>query len=387
MGAALLSTQMVRRAGFIEFAWGQPDPDLLPVEALQRAAAETLTQAGEQALAYGAPAGPGPLLDWLRARIQRVENIPLAEDEIATTGGNSEGLDQICTLHTRPGDRVLVEAPTYHLAVRILRDHALELSAVPTDEHGLRLDALKETLRQFRREGRPARLLYTIPTFHNPTGLSLSDERRREVVGIAAEDGLLIVEDDVYRELCYDGDAPPSLWSLAPRGTVLRLGSFSKALAPGLRLGFITGRADHVQRLPLSGLRDSGGGVNHFTAMVVNSVCRAGDFDRQVARLRAAYRARRAALLDALSEHMPAGCAWTRPAGGFFVWVTLPAQVDAAALLPQAEARGVTYLPSASFHLNGGGRNALRLAFSLHPPDELAEGVRRLAMTVREAPS
>ncbi|MDW8327037.1 MAG: PLP-dependent aminotransferase family protein [Anaerolineales bacterium] len=376
------STQLTLRPGFIEFIWGQPDPDLLPVDALRRITPEALNRFGAEALAYGAAAGAGPLLAWIADRIRTREGVPISLEELTGSAGNSDALDQICTLFTRPGDVALVESPTYHLALRIMLDHGLDLRPVRLDEHGLDVAALEATLAALRAEGKTPRLLYTIPTFHNPMGLSLSQERRRVLVTLAEREGFLIVEDDVYRELVYDGEAPPSLWSLAPRGPVLRLGSFAKSLAPGLRLGFISGHPEHIRRIVDSGLRDSGGGVNHYTAMVVGALCAAGEFEKQVERLRAEYRARRDALLDALAEFMPAGVTWTKPAGGFFVWVTLPDELDAAALLPAAEARRVSYIPGARFCPDGGGRNALRLAFSLHKPPELVEGVRRLAQII-----
>lgn len=379
------STQLTLRPGFIEFIWGQPDPDLLPVEALRRITPEALTNFGAEALAYGAPAGAGPLLAWIAERIRTCEGIPISLDELTGSAGNSDALDQICTLFTRPGDVALVESPTYHLALNILLDHGLELRPIRFDEHGLDVAALESTLAALRAEGRTPRLLYTIPTYHNPSGLSLSLERRRALVSLAEREGFLIIEDDVYRELAYDGAAPPSLWSLAPRGPVLRLGSFAKSLAPGLRLGFICGRPEHIRRIVDSGLRYSGGGVNHYTAMVVGALCAAGEFEKQVERLRAEYRARRDALLDALAEFMPAGVTWTKPAGGFFVWVILPKGLDTAALLPAAEARQVSYIPGAKFCLDGSGRNTLRLAFSLHKPPELIEGVRRLAQVIDTA--
>jgi DNA-binding transcriptional MocR family regulator len=299
------------------------------------------------------------------------------------TGGVSQALDQICTLCTKPGDVVLVESPTYHLAIRILRDHPLELVPVPADDGGLRVDALAEAVARLRRAGRRPRLLYCVPTFHNPTGASLLAERRAALVQLAAAEQLLIVEDDVYRELSYDGAAPPSLWSLAPPGTVVRLGSFAKSLAPGVRLGWLTAGAATAGRIIGSGLLDSGGGINHLTALIVTEFCTSGRYDEQILRLRDAYRARRDALLEGLAEYLPPGCEWTRPHGGFFAWVRLPAGLDTSALLPRAEAAGVAYIPGARFHTGGGGANALRLAFSLYEPEELAQAARRLGEAIR----
>lgn len=379
------STQMEVRPGFIEFVWGQPDPDLLPVAALRRATPLALERFGAEMLAYGTAAGAGPLLAWAANRVREREGVRLSLDEIISTAGNSDALDQICTLFTQPGEVALVESPTYHLALRILHDHGLDIRPVPLDDGGLNLDALKATVAALKREGKTPKLLYTIPTFHNPTGLSLAAERRHALVALAQEENFLIVEDDVYRELVYEGSAPPSLWSLAPSGSILRLGSFAKSLAPGLRLGFITGAAEYIHKMVDSGLRDSGGGLNHYTAMVVGALCLAGDFDEQVALFKREYSARRDALLKALAEYMPTGVTWTKPAGGFFIWVTLPEKLSAASLLPAAEALKVSFIPGHKFCLDGRGQNALRLAFSLYKPAELAEGAKRLAQVVKAA--
>jgi DNA-binding transcriptional MocR family regulator len=191
------------------------------------------------------------------------------------------------------------------------------------------------------------------------------------LVELAAAEQLLIIEDDVYRELSYDGPAPPSLWSPAPPATVVRL-------------GWLTAGPRIAGRLIGSGLLDSGGGVNHFTSLMVTAFCTSGQFDQQIVQLRASYPARRDALLAGLSVHLPPSCTWTTPGGGFFVWVRLPEGMDAAALLPRAEAAGVAYLPGALFHNGGGGINTLRLAFSLYDPDELAEAARRLGGVIRD---
>ena len=379
----LPTIQLIRRPGMIELGWGHPNAALLPVDGMRQAAADALDRWGADALNYGADQGAGPLLAWLSDRIARTEGRAPTHDEIMITGGVSQALDQICTLCTQPGDIALVESPTYHLAIRILRDHPLKLLSVPADEHGLRIDALAETIAELRRAGRKARLLYCVPTFHNPTGTSLHAERRAALVELAATEQLLVIEDDVYRELSYDSAAPPSLWSMAAPDTVVRLGSFAKSLAPGVRLGWLTAGPTIAGRLIGSGLLDSGGGVNHFTALMVTAFCASGQYDQQLTRLRAAYRSRRDALLGGLAAHLPHGCTWTTPGGGFFIWVRLPEGMDAAALLPHAEAAGVAYLPGARFHTDGGGINTLRLAFSLYDPDELIEAARRLGAAIR----
>ena len=381
--AALPIVQIVHQPGVIDLGWGHPDPQLLPVEGLRRAAGAALDRYGAAALAYGSERGPGPLLRWLLDHIGAREGRAPAADQIIITGGISHALDQLCTLLTQPGDTVLVEQPTYHLAVRILREHPLDLVAVPSDAAGLRPEGVADTIAALRRAGRAPRFLYTVPTFNNPTGVSLSAERRRALIDVATAAGLTIVEDDAYRELAYDGPAPPSLWSRAPTGTVIRLGSFAKAVAPGLRLGYLTADAATIERFRGGGLLDSGGGINHFTANTVAAFCADGGFPAQGERLRAAYRARRDALAAALAAHLPPGCAWALPAGGFFIWLRLPEGRDAAALLPRAVAAGVGYAPGQRFHLDGSGSNFLRLAFGLYPAEELAEAARRLGGVLR----
>ncbi len=378
------STQLVLRPGLIELNWGQPDPALLPADAVSRAAVAMLGKMGGEALSYGAAGGAGPLLAWIRERIRQTEGQTLSLDEIVTTAGNSDSVDQICTLFTRPGDVVIVESPTYHLALRIMNDHPLTLAPAPVDEDGLQVEAVAARVRELKAQGKTVRMLYTIPTYHNPTGISLSEARRRALIELAVAEGFLIVEDDVYRELFYDTPPPPSLWSQAPRGAVLRMGSFAKSLAPGLRLGWLNGSPEQVRRLTDSGLRDSGGGLNHFAAMAVGELCLSGDFDKHVEIFKSKYRERRDALLAALAEHLPASCSWTKPGGGFFIWITLPENLDAAALAPLAEEAGVTYIPGVRFHLDGRGHNTLRLAFTLYPPAELAKAARCLGQAIRQ---
>ncbi|MEZ5287713.1 MAG: PLP-dependent aminotransferase family protein [Vicinamibacterales bacterium] len=378
------SMQMVLREGYCEFNFGQPDPDLLPVDAFRRAGPAAAGAFGADLLAYGAPEGPWPLLGWIHDRIRAREGIALTLDECVGTGGNSDAIDQICTLFTKPGDVALVETPTYHLGLRILKDHDLVLEPVPVDDGGLSIAHLDASLDRLAREGRPARILYTIPTFHNPTGVNLAADRRRAVVDLASRHGVLVIEDDVYRELAYDEPSPPSLFSLAPRGTVMRLGSFAKALAPGLRLGWINCSAEQARRIADGGLRDSGGCPSYAMGMTVAALCRAGDFDTHVDRLRTAYRERRDALAAALTEVLPDGCRFRTPGGGYFIWVELPSHVDADSLLARAQEHRVSFIPGSRVSAEGHGSHALRLAFSLMKPQALAEGARRLAAAIRE---
>jgi DNA-binding transcriptional MocR family regulator len=380
----LSDVQLELRPGIAEFGWGHPDMALLPVDDLAQAAQAALERDGSLALSYGAVQGPVSLIEQLCARRGSLEGKTPSLEQMMVTGGTSQALDMLCTLLTRPGDVVLVESPVYHLALRIFRDHGLELVPVPADDGGPRVDALEEALASLRRQGQRARWLYVVPTFNNPTGRTWGMERRRALAALAQREGLLVLEDDAYYDLWYDVPPPPPLYNLAPPGTVVRLGSFSKVLAPGLRLGWMLAAPEMVRRCTGSGLLDSGGGVNHFTAHVVAAFVRLGLLEGQVDRLRTSYRQRRDVLLDALARHLPGGCEWARPGGGFFTWVRLPQGVDSGALLPVAESAGVSYVPGVRFYAGGGGERYCRLAFTLLPLDELEEGVRRLGVVLRD---
>ena len=376
---SLPDIQLFLRPGIVEYGWGHPDLDLLPAADLVHAAEIALRRRGRRALAYGAEQGPGRLIEALQGWLARQEGASPPVQQLFITGGASQALDLMCTLFTRPGDILLVESPVYHLALRVFRDHGLELAPVAADENGLRIDVLAEEIESLRLRGRSPRFLYTVPTFNNPTGMTMPPERRHALVELARQSELLVLEDDVYHALWFDGPPPPSLYTLAPAGLIVRLGSFSKVLAPGLRLGWLSASPDIVQRCVRSGLLDSGGGVSHFAAHVVAEFVELGLLDEQVERLRRAYGRRRDCLMDALDRFLPPTCSWRVPGGGFFVWLCLPDGCDSGGLLPRAEAAGVSYVPGSRFCAGGGGERRARLAFSLVSLQDLQEGARRLA--------
>jgi 2-aminoadipate transaminase len=382
--SALPDTQLHLRPGIVDFSWGHPDPALLPAAALADAAAAALA-GGADALGYGPEQGPGSLIAQIQRRLEGAEGAAPPADQLMVTGGISAALDMLCAQLSRPGDVALVEAPTYHLALRIFRDRGLRIISVPGDGEGLRVDAAEAALRALGARGERVAFLYVVANFGNPSGATLSPQRRRALADLALREGLAVLEDDAYGELWYDAPPPPSIAGLAPGGPVVRLGSYAKVLAPGLRLGWIHAAPDLVRRCAASGVLDSGGGVNHFAAVTLARLLATGFLDGHLERLRATLRARRDALLAALERHMPAGCAWSPARGGYFVWVRLPQGLDAAALLPAAEAAGVAYLPGARFFAEGGGGNSLRLSFSLLPGDELSEGAARLGAALAAA--
>jgi DNA-binding transcriptional MocR family regulator len=366
--------QYVGTEGAIDLRWGHPDPALLPVPEWAAATTAALQGAGWTALAYGYAPGPEPLREWLSNHLGTVDARAPEPAELFVTAGASQGLELLCTAITRPGDVALVDQPTYHLALVLLADHGLELRAAPADPEGIDPDRTAVLVRQLRAAGRRVPLLYTVPTFNNPSGASLPVERRRRLVEALA--GLTtIVEDDTYRELAYDQPAPPSLWSLAGAGAgVVRLGSFSKTVAPGLRLGYLTAQPGFVDRLAARGQLDSGGCLNHTHAMVLAHFGRSGGYQAHLERLRVAYRQRRDALAGALARYAPE-LDVTVPGGGWFLWLPVP---DAGSVARRGLDHGVALLTGSRFFVDGGGRRYLRAAYSRLGPAELVEAARRL---------
>jgi 2-aminoadipate transaminase len=380
----LAAVQAAGPPGAISLIYGLPDPESFPAQDLRRAAGEVLRQRPELALQYGPEQGYGPLIDFLRARLAREEELDVERPQIMLCGGSAQALDHICTLFTRPGDIALVEAPTYHEALQLLRDHGLRLLQVPTDGDGLQLEALADRLAELVRRGERARLLYVIPSFQNPSGVTLAAERRRPLLELAERHDLLIVEDDVYRDLAYEVQVPPSLFAwdqrrgaagLAGFGRVLRIGSFSKILAPGLRLGWLLGPPGLIERLVGSGLRAMGGGVSPLVANLLAEYCGQGLLEPHIEGLRALYSERRDAMLDSLAAHMPPGASWTRPGGGFFVWLSLPRPLRAADVAARGRAAGLLFLVGDPFFAEEPAGQYLRLAFSYVTPLKIREGI------------
>ena len=381
--SGLPTLQIRMRAGIVELGPGQPDGALLPGGLVREAVEATLAADGAAALGYGAAAGPAPLREWLAGWLSRREGRAVGPEEVLVTGGSSSGLAHLCQAFTRPGDVVLCESPTYHLAARTFRDFGLEPIGVAGDGVGVSPAALATALAA---AGGRAAMVYTVPAHNNPTGRTTTPARRAELLALASRAEVLVVEDDVYRELTYDDPLPPLGSRPADEPGVVRLGSFAKLVAPGLRVGWLTTAPERVERLAAAGWLDSGGGPNHFTAMALARIGSGGAIDRHLVGLRAAYAERRDVLALALREALPAGSSVAPAAGGFFLWVTLPAGADAAAFLPHAEAAGVGYVPGARFGLPGAPvpHASLRVAFCAHPVETLREGARRLGRALSE---
>ena len=374
----LASVQAAGPPGTLSFIYGLPDPATFPADDLRRMAERVLQDRPELALQYGPEQGYGPLIDFLRRKLARDEGLNLERPQVMLTGGSAQALDHLCTLFTHPGDVALVEAPTYHETLQLFRDHGLRPLQITTDEGGLQVEALADRLAALARRGERARLLYLIPNFQNPSGITLAADRRPLVLELAERYDLRVVEDDVYRDLAYEGQVPPSLFQIDGGRRVLRIGSFSKILAPGLRLGWLLGPPAWIERLIHSGLRCMGGGANPLVAHILADYCREGLLEPHLERLRQVYRERRDVALEALAAHMPGGVGWTRPGGGFFIWLTLPEPLRAVEVAERAREQKLLIPVGDPFFAEQPTGQHLRLAFSFVPPDKIRAGVEVL---------
>ncbi|MDP9363240.1 MAG: PLP-dependent aminotransferase family protein [Chloroflexota bacterium] len=367
-----------RHPDMIFFGGGTPARELIPVERLRAAAARAWEDA-PGALDYGEVAGYRPLRELIATRMA-LQGMTVDPDHLLVTNGSQQGIDLVARLLLDPGDAVVVEAPTFLGAFQTFAAYEATYLPVPLDDDGLQIDALERVL---AKAPRPPKLLYTIPTFQNPSGVTLSRPRREALLAVARAHNLVVVEDDPYGELRYGGESVPPLRALDPG--VLYLGTFSKTIAPGLRVGWVAAPDSLV---PLLHSAKEGVDIHNerITARTVFHAASGGFLDDHLTRARAVYRDRRDVLLAALRDQMPAGVRWSEPEGGFFVWVTLPEGQDAAAILPRAAERGVTFLPGAWFSPPTATPDprTLRLNFSTLPEERIVEGVRRFGEVLGE---
>lgn len=363
-------------ADLVLFSGGAPPLECLPAERIARALAEAW-RAEPEALWYGESQGHEPLRVAIAERMRR-RGAAVAPEEIIITNGSQQGIDLIARLLLEPGDRVVVEAPTYFGALQVFEPFAVEICTVPLDDRGMLVEALERVL-----AARPRpKLIYAVPTFQNPAGVTLDLERRQALVALAERYGVPIVEDDPYGELWFDQPPPPPLRALHP--DVLYLGTFSKTLAPGLRIGWLV-----APRRLMKLLVDTKEGIDiQADRLLQRALARMleGDwFERHLEAARATYRERCALLLRCLERELPGLATWNAPGGGFFVWVTLPEGVDTDALLVECARRGAAYIPGSAFYPDDAPRPSFRLGFTTLSTASLEEGMARLGLAIRTA--
>ncbi|NIP42671.1 MAG: aminotransferase class I/II-fold pyridoxal phosphate-dependent enzyme [candidate division Zixibacteria bacterium] len=359
--------------GFIDLGNGNPDPGLLPMKIIERAAGRYFTDADPDTLQYGAEAGNGDFLAALAEFLSSIYGSKVDPCSLFTSTGASSALDLLCTLYTQPGDLIFVEEPSYFLALRIFKDHGLRVLSIPLDNDGLRIDILEELLEQYQ-----PKFIYTIPTFHNPANLTLSKSRREKLVQLAQEHDFIVIADEVYQFLAYTQE-PPEPIALFTRSIpqVISINSFSKILAPGLRLGWIQAHDSVIDDLSKCGLLDSGGGMNPFTSAIVRHLIESGDLTDNLHSLRAAYLERMQAMTAALDHYLP-DAEYHKPQGGFFVWGKVPGR-DTTILRNKARSLKIDFRPGILFSSQAGMTDHLRLAYCYYDPDDIEMGIQKLA--------
>lgn len=363
--------KLTQKSEVISFAGGLPAPRLFPVEKLKEVSLRVLENQAEQALQYSTTEGYLPLREWVASRLPHA-----TAEHVQIVSGSQQGLDLIAKLMLNPGDKVLVTSPTYMGALRAFDAYEVDYVTVDVDAQGMLPESLERAFKE------QPKLIYAIPNFDNPTGISMSLERRKMLISLARHYDVPIYEDDPYGELRFAGEALPSLYELAPE-RVIYAGTFSKIVVPGFRLGWLVADPD----LLVVAARAKQAADLHtatFTQMIAYEISREGFMDEQITRVRAYYKNQQQLMLKALESYFPEDAHWTRPQGGMFLWVTLAKGLDSIAMLERAVAKNVAYVPGEPFFAKGGGKNTFRLSYSVATPAQIDEGMANLGQVIRE---
>ena len=367
---------MIAQPGMISFAGGNPSPAALPDQVVSRICGEVLAENGKAILQYGATEGYKPLLESLQGFAEKEVGCPL--EAILPVTGSTQAMDLLCKALINPGDVILVENPTFLGNMQCMRLYQARLVPVESDDGGIIIDKLEEAIRQHH-----PKMLYVIPTFQNPTGRTLAADRRKPIADLAAKYGMVVAEDDPYRDLRYSGTPCPSIKSFDKEGWVMFLGSFSKIISPGLRVGYIAGSASIIRKCTL-GKQSTDVHSANLNQAIVDCFLRENLLPDHIRTICADYKVQLDTMLEEL-EKFPAGTRFTRPEGGLFIWVELPEGFDTKELLEKAVANHVAYVPGTHFFADGGHENTLRLNFSNSTVEQIRTGMAALRKVFEEA--
>lgn len=370
---------VANRPEIVSLAGGMPNIKDLPLESIASSMGQMVAENGTQVMQYGSGQGELQLREQI-LDVMALEGIQAHPDDIVITAGSQQGLDLVTRIFCDPGDVILAESPSYVGALGTFLSYQTEVVHVAGDDDGLDPEALRETSRRLKAEGKRIKFLYTIPNYSNPSGVTQPLERRRQVLEVCEAEQILLVEDNPYGLLSLDADPVPAMRSLDQN--VIYLGSFSKTFAPGFRVGWVL--APHAVREKLVLAQESATLCPPvFSQFAVSNYLSNHDWKHQITVFKDMYRERRDAMLEELAEHMPDGATWTKPAGGFFVWVTLPEGIDSQAMLPRGVDARVAFVPGAAFYADGGGARNVRLSYCFPTADRIRLGVQRFADVIR----
>ncbi len=369
----------------ISFGGGMPDPSSFPVKEIIEVTRDVLSTKAEKALQYGTTGGVLELKEELAKFMGKVGIKVDGPENIIITVGSQEALDIVGRLFINPGDYVITESPTYLAALQAFRIYGPRMVGIPMDSEGIRVDILEDTVRRIISSGGKPKFIYVIPTGQNPTGITMSEERRKALIDIANRYDLLVIEDDPYGYIYFgDGNPPARLKAMDSEGRVIYLSTFSKIAAPGLRLGWVAASNEVIRWFELA-KQSIDLHTSTLSQYIAAELLRRGIIERNIPRIKEIYRSKRDLMLQALGENMPEGVTWTRPSAGMFIWLTTPENIDTSAMLEVAIKKyGVAYVPGKSFYPNEDRHNDMRLNFTYPTPQQILEGIKRLAMAIRE---
>ena len=369
--------------GMISFAGGLPNPKAFPVDIIHKCIDDTFKKNSQQALQYGTTEGVTKLRRVLAERMRKTRDINCELHDILITSGAQQALSLAALVFIDPGDTYLTSVPAYLGAVQAFHAYEANCESIPMDEEGIDLDSLRRNLERLRRTGIYPKFFYTVPTFQNPSGETMSLNHRKELLDIASEYDFLIIEDDPYGDLIFEGEQIPPIKSLDKRGRVVYLSTFSKILAPGFRLGWIVASKDILDKFVLA-KQATDLCTNVFSQYVAYEYVNGGHLDEQVKTIRTLYKHKRDVMLSALKEYFPEEVKWTLPKGGMFIWISLPKMIDTRLMFQKALSKKVAYVVGEAFFPEGGNYHSMRLNFSYSDDDTIKEGIKRLAEVIKE---
>ncbi len=373
--------KLVESSNVISLAGGLPASETFPVEQIKEITKEVLEEHADKALQYGTTKGFTPLRLALARWMEKRYGIPTSKVEIMMVAGSQQALDLAGRVFINRGDIVVVEGPTYLAALQAFKYYDPEFLSIPMDHKGMRIDLLEEKLKKLKAQGKKVKFVYTVSTFQNPMGVTMSVDRRKRLVELADEYDFLIIEDSPYTELRYSGEPVPPVKHFDDTGRVIYLGTFSKILAPGFRLGWIAAQPQFIRKMEIA-KQSIDLCANTLAQLIAWKYVEDGYLDEHIPEIVEFYKPRRDAMLKALEDFMPEGVGWTKPDGGMFIWVTLPEGIDTKMMLEKAVAKGVAYVPGEAFFAHRDVKNTMRLNFTYVPEEKIREGVKRLAEVI-----
>ncbi len=376
--------KVISRPEIISFAGGLPDPNLFPTQEIKNIFDTVLTKSPKEALQYGTTEGQDSLKQELVRFVKETENITVSPEQILVVSASQQSLDMSARIFVNPGDSIITACPTYLGALQAFQVAGADILGVASDHDGVLVEDLQTKLELLKQQGKPCKFIYLVPDFQNPTGTTIPEDRRVKILELAKKYQTFILEDSPYRQVRFEGKAPKTFYELdGGQGNVMTLFTFSKIFVPGFRLGFVIGPADVIRKFVI--LKQAMDLCSSpILQLATGEFLRRGLLQDHIQKMIAVYREKRDLMLKTLAEYMPQGVTWTHPEGGLFLWLTLPKQLDATQLLPKAIENKVAYVAGVDFYPDGNVFNDLRLNFSYSSPEQIVEGLKRLAQTIKD---